>query len=291
MSSVELRGLKGLQGLDLDGLLHDSKKQIPTHQISNLPLDVLTSGKYQPRTEINDESLFDLAASIKAQGIIQPLIVRNISAGQYEIIAGERRWRAAKIAGLLDVPAIIRNVTDETALAFALIENIQRESLNPIDEAASLVRLKDEFSMTHEEIAERVGRSRSAVTNLMRLLSLHQDVQGWLRINKIEMGHARALLSLDLQMQLKVAQRVIEKGMSVRDIEKVVQSIIKSPHRTQEFMPGKFDVKISDWTRALSKKLSSNVKIHLNAKGEGKITINVQSPEEIEWLIEAIKID
>ncbi|MBX3709487.1 MAG: ParB/RepB/Spo0J family partition protein [Gammaproteobacteria bacterium] len=291
MSSVELRGLKGLQGLDLDGLLHDSKKPTSTHNISNLSVEMLTTGKYQPRTVISDDSLFDLASSIKAQGIIQPLIVRNIGADRYEIIAGERRWRAAKIAGLSDVPAIIRNVTDETALAFALIENIQRESLNPIDEAVSLVRLKDEFSMTHEEIAERVGRSRSAVTNLMRLLSLHHDVQGWLRTNEIEMGHARALLSLDAQLQLKVAQRVIEKGMSVRETEKMVQSIIKLPHHIQESIPSKFDAKINDWTKQLSKKLSSNVKIHLNAKGEGKITISVQSPEEIEWLIKSINCD
>lgn len=289
MSSVELRGLKGLQGLDLDGLLHDSKKPAPAHNVSNLSVELLTSGKYQPRTMISDDSLMDLASSIKAQGIIQPLIVRNVGGDRYEIIAGERRWRAAKIAGLSNVPAIIRNVTDETALAFALIENIQRESLNPIDEAVSLVRLKDEFSMTHEEIAEKVGRSRSAVTNLMRLLSLHQDVQEWLRANEIEMGHARALLSLDAQMQLKVAQSVIEKGMSVRDTEKLVQSIIKSPHHTNESTPSKFDVKIDDWTKVLSEKLSSNVKIHLNAKGEGRITISVQSPEEIEWLIDAIK--
>lgn len=291
MSSVELRGLKGLQGLDLDGLLHDSKKPTPTHNVSSLSVDALTSGKYQPRTAVSDDSLLDLASSIKAQGIIQPLIVRNIDTDRYEIIAGERRWRAAKIAGLSDVPAIIRNVTDETALAFALIENIQRESLNPIDEAVSLVRLKDEFSMTHEEIAERVGRSRSAVTNLMRLLALHHDVQGWLRTNEIEMGHARALLSLDAEMQLKVAQRVIEKGMSVRDTEKMVQSIIKSPQHIQESTPGKFDAKINDWINELSKKIPSNVKIHLNAKGEGKITISVHSPEEIDWLIEAIKTD
>lgn len=163
--------------------------------------------------------------------------------------------------------------------------------LNPIDEAISLIRLKDEFSMTHVEIAERVGRSRSAVTNLMRLLSLHHDVQGWLRTNEIEMGHARALLSLDAQMQLKVAQRVIEKGMSVRETEKMVQSIIKLPHHTQEFIPSKFDAKINVWTKELSKKLSSNIKIHLNAKGEGKITISVQSPEEIEWLIKSINCD
>lgn len=289
MPSVELRGLKGLQGLDLDGLLHDSKKPAATHNVSNLSVDLLTSGKYQPRTMISDDSLIDLASSIKAQGIIQPLIVRNIGGDRYEIIAGERRWRAAKIAGLSNVPSIIRNVTDETALAFALIENIQRESLNPIDEAVCLVRLKDEFSMTHEEIAEKVGRSRSAVTNLMRLLSLHQDVQEWLRASEIEMGHARALLSLDVQMQLKVAQRVIEKGMSVRDTEKMVQIIIKSPHHTQESTPSKFDAKIDDWTKVLSEKLSSNVKIHLNSKGEGRVTISIQSPEEIEWLIDAIK--
>lgn len=285
MSSVELKGFRGLQSLD--NLLEDSKKYTSKQNISNLPVEILSSGKYQPRTYISDESLLDLAASIKAQGIIQPLIVRSLGSERYEIIAGERRWRAAKIVGLADIPVIIRNVSDETALAFALIENIQREALNPVDEAISLVRLKEEFSMTHEEIAERVGRSRSAVTNLMRLLLLHQDVKDLLRTNKIEMGHARALLSLDMDMQLKIALRIVEKGMSVRDSEKLVQNF-KLPKHSLDAYDNDLSNKINSWTNLLSKQLSSRVKIKLNSKGEGRVIIPVHSPEEIEWIIERL---
>ena len=286
MSSVELKGFRGLTGLD--SLLDDSKNQAPKQNISNLPVKVLSSGKYQPRTDINNDSLLDLAASIKAQGIIQPLIVRSLGGEHYEIIAGERRWRAATLAGLDTVPVIIRNVPDETALAFALIENIQREDLNPVDQALSFVRLKDEFSMTHEEIAERVGRSRSAVTNLMRLLALHPDVKDMLRSNKIEMGHARALLALDGDMQLQAAQRVIDKGMSVRDCEKLVQGI-KLPPSASVIHDQGFEDKIKSWAQELSKQLSSKVKLKLNAKGEGQMTIRVHSPEEIEWLIDKLR--
>jgi ParB family chromosome partitioning protein len=289
MSGLELKGWKGLQGLDT--LLNDAKEQTPKQSISNLSVDVLISGKYQPRTEFNDEALSDLAASIKAQGIIQPLIVRNLTPDQYEIIAGERRWRAAKIAGLTTVPAIIRNVSDETALAFALIENIQREALNPIEEAFSLVRLKDEFLMTHEEIAERVGRSRSAVTNLMRLLSLDEEVKDWLRIGKIEMGHARALLSLNLDTQLIAAKKIIEKGMSVREAERLVQKI-KLPQATSiEKHSSIWDEKVNMWTQILSEQLASTVKIRVNTKGEGSVVIPVHSPEDIEWLIKNFKIN
>lgn len=286
MSSVELKGFRGLTGLDT--LLDDSKNQAPKQNISNLSVKVLSSGKYQPRTDINNDSLHDLAASIKAQGIIQPLIVRSLGDERYEIIAGERRWRAATLAGLDTVPVIIRNVPDETALAFALIENIQREDLNPMDQALSFVRLKDEFSMTHEEIAERVGRSRSAVTNLMRLLALHPDVKDMLRSNKIEMGHARALLSLDADMQLQAAQRIVEKGMSVRDCEKLVQNI-KLPLSPTVLRDQEFDDRVKSWAKVLSKQLSSKVKLKLNSKGEGQVTIQVHSPDEIEWLIEKLR--
>tara|TARA_R110000868_G_scaffold208838_2_gene458379 strand:+ start:1410 stop:2270 length:861 start_codon:yes stop_codon:yes gene_type:complete len=286
MSSVELKGFKGLTGLD--SLLGDSKNQAPKQSIANLSVKQLSSGKYQPRTDINNDSLIDLASSIEAQGIIQPLIVRNIGGDRYEIIAGERRWRAATLAGLETVPTIIRNVSDETALAFALIENIQREELNPVDEAISFVRLKEEFSMTHEEIAERVGRSRSAVTNLMRLLALHPDVKDMLRANKIEMGHARALLSLEADAQLRAAMKIVEKGMSVRDCEKLVQQV-KRPPSPAEVRDEEFDDRIQSWAKVLSKQLSSKVKLKLNAKGEGQVTIRVNSPDEIEWLIEKLR--
>jgi ParB family chromosome partitioning protein len=286
MSSVELKGFRGLQGLDV--LLTESKaEEFSKENIFNIPVDRLVSGKYQPRTDIDDSSLNDLMLSIRSQGIILPLIVRRLDPEKYEIIAGERRWRAAKIAGLKTVPAIIRDIPDETALAFALIENIQRESLSPMDEAQALARLKDEFSMTHEEIAERVGRSRSAVTNLLRLLLLPDEVTALLRAGKIEMGHARALLSLDSGQQYETAKKIVEKGLSVREAEKIVQKI-KHPANPKTRI-NKFEDKIFVWEKILSDKFSSDVKISLNNHGEGRVVIHIHSPEEIEWLIENTK--
>jgi ParB family transcriptional regulator, chromosome partitioning protein len=274
--------------------IFDDKNTIDSEDlnlIKSILLTKITPRKDQPRKSFNDESLNELAASIKAKGVIQPIIVRNAENGNFEIIIGERRWRAAQKAGLTSIPAIIKDYSKQDVMSVSLIENIQRENLNSVEEAMAINQLIEEFSMTHNSVAESIGKSRTTVTNLLRLLELQDAVKSMLKDGLLDMGHARALLSLDAQMQLMVAQRVIEKGMSVRDTEKMVQSIIKSPHHTQEFTPGKFDAKINDWTKALSKKIASNVKIHLNAKGEGKVTISVQSPEEIEWLIEAIKAD
>jgi ParB family transcriptional regulator, chromosome partitioning protein len=287
MSSLELKGLKGLHSLDK--LLHDSKEGLPKQNLTTLSVDALTPGKYQPRTDFDEASLAELAASIKVDGIIQPLIVRSLHAGRYEIIAGERRWRAAKLAELQEVPAIIRTVSDETALAFALIENIQRENLNPIDEAVSLVRLKDEFAMTHEDIATRVGRSRSAVTNLMRLLSLHDEVKELLRTRKIEMGHARSLLTLPEDQQIILAQKIVENELSVREAEKLVQKT-KSSHQNHSKGPSYVSNEIlSTWMKTLSEQLSTKVKINFNGKGEGRVVIHVDSPQEVEWLIETLQ--
>lgn len=287
MSTVELKGLTGLKGLD-SLLVTVKAEDLSKENFFNIPLDRLVSGKYQPRTEMDEESLEDLVASIQAQGIILPLIVRRQSSGQFEIIAGERRWRAAKLANLKTVPAIIRDVSDNTALAFALIENIQREDLNPMDEALAFMRLKDEFSMTHEEVAERVGKSRSAVTNLLRLLLLHDEVKDLLRSGKIEMGHARALLVLDQPAQLEVAQKIVCQHLSVRETEKLVQRLKLPIHRplVEEY---EFKDNITQWEKALTAKLSSPVKVTLNSKGEGRVIINVHSPEEVEWLINNIK--
>jgi ParB family chromosome partitioning protein len=289
VSSIELKGLKGLSGLD--GLLSVSKSMSkPTDSVHLLSLRSLISGKYQPRIDFNSTSLQELAQSIRAQGIIQPLIVRSIAPEQYEIIAGERRWRAAEIAGLKEVPAIIRNVPDETALAFALIENIQRENLNPIEEAFALERLKNEFLLTHEDIAERVGRSRSAVTNLLRLLTLNGHVRQLIILGQIEMGHARALLSLDSESQAMAVEIVVNKKLSVRATEQLVKKL-KSPLKAIEDKKFQFPEKISYWSETLSKQLSSKVQIQLNNKGGGKIIINVDSPHEIDWLIEKTKIN
>lgn len=289
MSTVELKGLKELG--NLDSLLATSRSEsFSKENFFNLPIDLLIPGKYQPRTHFDESSLEELVDSIKAQGIITPLLVRRQEAGHFEIIAGERRWRAAKLAQLKTVPAIIRDVSDNTALAFALIENIQREALNPIDEALAFMRLKDEFSMTHEQIAERVGKSRSAVTNLMRLLMLHDEVKDLLKSGKIEMGHARALLALDNVAQGEAAHRILSNNLSVRETEKLVQRM-KAPASQRPAAPYEFEERISKWEKMLAEKLSSSVKVALNSKGEGRVIINVHSPEEVEWLVDNIKME
>jgi ParB family chromosome partitioning protein len=287
MSNFELKGLRNLQGLD--SLIAQSKSaEFSKETYFNLPVGLLISGKYQPRTDIDQNDLNELVSSIKSQGILLPLIVRKINEEKFEIIAGERRWRAAKLVGLSTVPAIIREVSDETALAFALIENLQREGLNPIDEALAFSRLRDEFSLTHEEISERVGRSRSAVTNLIRLLVLNDFVKDMLRAGKIEMGHARALLSLDEKNQQEIAQLVINKNLSVRETEKLVQDYKSQPHM-QIPNENKYGDQVKNWEQRLTEKLSANVKVMLNSKGEGRVVIRVHSPDEIEWIIDSFK--
>lgn len=282
---MELKGLKGLHALDT--LLAESKsEELPTQEsIFNLSLHSLQPGKYQPRTDLDENSLSDLASSIQAQGIILPLIVRSLNGGHYEIIAGERRWRAARMIGLKTVPVIIRNIPDETALAFAIIENIQRESLNPIDEALAFQRLKDDFLMTHEEIAERVGRSRSAVTNLMRLLGLSEEIKALLKTRKLEMGHARALISLEHDNQIVIANKIVQYGLSVRETEKLVQKRFQS----SVLYTNANDERVSIWENQLSNLLFSKVKIKFDKNGKGKITFNINSTDKIEWLIEIIK--
>jgi ParB family chromosome partitioning protein len=284
---MELKGLKRLQGLDT--LLAESKANELTSEerIFNLAVDVLQTGKYQPRTQLDENSLAELAASIKAQGIILPLIVRRMSPDRYEIIAGERRWRAAKLAGLEAIPAIIRDIPDETALAFALIENIQRESLNPIDEALAFARLKEDFFMTHEEISERVGRSRSSVTNLLRLLGLEEEVKRLLKARKFEMGHARALLSLEAKDQLAIAQQIVQNGLSVRETEKRVQKM-RQP-LSLKIKTSAYESKINGWEKTLERLLSVKVKINLGSQGDGRVVIHIHSPAEIEQLIEALE--
>ncbi len=287
MSNLELKGLRNLSGLD-ELLTEAQTEEFLKENIFHLPVNLLISGKYQPRSIINDESLHELATSIKSQGILLPLIVRRLSNEKFEIIAGERRWRAAMLAELKTVPAIIKDIPDQTACAFALIENIQRESLNAIDEALAFERLISEFFLTHEEIAERVGRSRSSVTNLIRLLGLSENVKELLRIRKIEMGHARALLSLDMEKQKEIAERVVAKNLSVRETESLVKKIHRMPiHLAEVHNP--FQNQIGKWQNELAQKLSSSVKVQLNSKGEGKIVISVRSPDEIDWLIKNIK--
>jgi len=227
--AVKKRGL----GRGLDALLGGSMANVVDGpkgaDLREVPVDLLQPGKYQPRTDMHPESLEELANSIKAQGVVQPIVIRPIGGDRYEIIAGERRWRAAQIAGLHEIPAVVRDVPDEAAIAMALIENIQREDLNPIEEAIALQRLIDEFEMTHQQAAGAVGRSRAAVSNLLRLLTLNDDVRKMLEHGDLEMGHARALLALEGQVQSETARNVATKGYSVRETEQLVRRLNAEP--------------------------------------------------------------
>jgi ParB family chromosome partitioning protein len=250
-------------------------------------------GKFQPRKLINDETLSELAASIKSQGVIQPIVVRR-AGEQFEIIAGERRWRAAKLAELTHVPAVVRHVADNIALAFALIENIQREDLNPIEEAMAYERFYQEFQMNHSDIADMVGKSRSSVSNAIRLLSLSEPVKKLVEEGALEMGHARALLSLTPEEQAGLAEKIVAENLTVREAEKRVQ-LMKQPkggegHLQKE--PQKFNYadKYHYWSSELSKKFSSEVSIKLNNDGKGKVIIHVESPDDVDWLIDHINI-
>jgi len=219
---------KGL-GRGLDALLGSATEAEPRDALLTLPVARIRPGRYQPRTKMDQQALAELAASIRSQGLMQPLLVRPVDRDRYELIAGERRWRAAQMAGLDEVPALVREVADDAALAMSLIENIQRENLNPMEEAAGIQRLVDEFKMTHEQAADAVGRSRSATTNLLRLLKLARPVQEMLMEGALEMGHARALLALDGARQIEAGKRVAAKGLSVRETEALVNALLQGP--------------------------------------------------------------
>jgi ParB family chromosome partitioning protein len=272
---------KGL-GRGLDALLAANNTPDATRQ-EMLSVGALQPGKYQPRTRMDPGSLEELAASIKAQGLIQPISVRSVGAGRYEIIAGERRWRASQIAGLAEVPVLIRDIPDEAVLAMSLIENIQREDLNPLEEAAGLQRLIDEFSMTHQQAADAVGRSRSAATNLLRLLQLAKPAQDMLMAGDIEMGHARALLPLAKAEQGRVASVVVEKGWSVRETERAVaKELNPSPKKTANATP---DRDLERLEEDLADNLGATVKIVANRKGSGSLTIRFSSLDQLDGLL------
>lgn len=280
--------MKGL-GRGLDALLAGSDKPHGDEQRS-LPIERLRPGKYQPRTHMDAESLAELAASIKSQGIMQPILARAINntpgAERYEIVAGERRWRAAQQAGLAEVPVLIRNIPDEQALAMALIENIQRENLNPLEEAQGLQRLIDEFGLSHQQAADAVGRSRPATTNLLRLLQLTAAVQEMLMAGKLDMGHARALLPVSSGQQVGLAQRVVQKGLSVRETERLVYQLINPPKST----PVKaIDRDLLRLQEELSDGLGASVLIRANKKGAGKVTIDFGSLEQLDGLLSRIR--
>jgi len=255
--------------------------------LKQLPVDLVQRGKYQPRTDMHEEALQELADSIKAQGVMQPIVVRPVGAGRYEIIAGERRWRATQLAGLDSIPAIIKPVSDEAAIAMSLIENIQRENLNPIEEAMALKRLQDEFELTQQEVANAVGKSRATVTNLMRLMSLAPDVRVMLERGDLEMGHARALLSLDDVEQSDAAKTVVGKGLSVRQTEALVRRLqIQEPGASE---PKRADPDILKLEENLSEKLGSRVQIKHTPRGKGRLVVSYNSLDELDGILSHIK--
>ena len=258
-------------------------------ELCHLPVDVIERGRYQPRIDMHPDTLEQLAASIRAQGIVQPVVVRPLAvSGRFELIAGERRWRAAQMAGLHEIPAIIKAVPDEAALAMALIENIQREGLNPLEEATALHRLCNEFALTHQEVADAVGRSRTAVTNLLRLLELGDEVKRLLEQGELEMGHARALLALSGSLQAETAHKVVAKGLSVRQTEQLIRQLFEA----QEAKPAtvkEVDPNIRHLQLQIAERLGAAVTIHHSTRGKGTLTIAYNSLDELDGILAHIK--
>ncbi|HEX7030878.1 MAG TPA: ParB/RepB/Spo0J family partition protein [Gammaproteobacteria bacterium] len=266
------------------------RTRAPDAELREVPVDLLQSGKYQPRHDFQQESLEELADSIRAQGVVQPIVIRPIGNGdRYEIVAGERRWRAAQLAGLHDIPAVVRRVPDSAAIAMALIENIQRENLNPLEEASALNRLIDEFEMTHQQAAEAVGRSRVAVTNLLRLLDLEPPVKAMVEKRVLEMGHARALLALKGTDQFAAAKQVADRGLSVRETEKLVRRFAEAANAPKAAKPKTQDPDIRRFQDDLSEKLGAKVHIDHSAAGKGKLVIQYNSLDELDGILGHIK--
>jgi ParB family chromosome partitioning protein len=294
---VKKRGL----GKSLDALLAytgsdatntTTDAPIASDTLCRLPLEQIHRGKYQPRRDINPEALEDLTNSIRSQGIIQPIIVRPLGVNnQYEIIAGERRWRASQLAGLTDIPAIVRDIPDATAMAIGLIENIQRENLNPIEEAAALQRLLGEFGMTHQEVAEAIGKSRATVTNLLRLLTLPEAIKSLLEQGVIEMGHARAIVALPEALQLQAIEIITTRRLSVRDTEQLVRRLQNETNTTPSNARKPLDPDIQKLQESLSKQLRMRVAIQCNAKGKGKLVIHYRNLRELDELMAQLRED
>lgn len=255
--------------------------------LRDLPLDLITPGPYQPRSVFDTARLEELAESIRQQGVIQPVVVRTTGDNEYQLIAGERRWRAAQLAGVEKIPAIIRNVPDEIAIAMALVENIQRENLNPIEEATALRRLVEEFQMTHQEAGDAVGRSRSAVSNLLRLLDLSGEVKELVDARHLEMGHARALLTLEPSLQARAAREVVQKDLSVRQTEQLVRRMKNPPQKRTQVL----DPDIRRLQDALAEKLCAKVKLTHNTDGKGKVVINYNSSDELDGILQQMGLD
>ena len=277
---------KGL-GRGLDALLGGGTRHDSEEELARIPVASLKPGKYQPRTRMDEASLAELAESIKSRGVIQPIVVRPAGGDQYEILAGERRWRAARLAGLQHVPAVVREVPDEAALGIGLIENIQREDLNPLEEANGLKRLIEEFHLTHEQVATAIGRSRVGVTNLLRLLELAPAVQSMVQDGTIDMGHARALLALSKARQVEVAQRVAAEGLSVRETERLVQEATSAPRKGKVAGP-RLDADGRRLQEDLAESLGATVHLRPRAGGRGSVVIDYASLDQLQGLVKRL---
>ena len=277
---------KSSLGRGLDSLLGERREAPKNNTPNEIPLDQLTPGEFQPRTKMHKETLEELADSIKNQGVLQPLLVREKASGRYEIIAGERRWRAAQIAGLKSVPVSIKKVNNNDAAKIALVENLQREDLNAMDQSRGLQRLQMEFNLSQEELAKSIGKSRSAVTNLLRLSKLDKKVQSYLESGKIEMGHARALLGVIGDTQVALAEEIIKHNLSVRETEKLAsrkKTTKKSAQKTTK------DPNITSLERELSEDLGAGVRIQSNKSGKGKLTIGFKGLGQLEGILEKLR--
>lgn len=281
------RGLDALLGGANVATTQESTAQLDERELQQLPLDVIQRGKYQPRRDIDPVTLEELTHSIRSQGVMQPIVVRSIGSGRYEIIAGERRWRASQQAGLDKIPALVRDVSDEAAIAMALIENIQREDLNPIEEAVALQRLQQEFQLTQQQVADAVGKSRVTISNLMRLIALPEEIKTLLSHGDLEMGHARALLGLPAEQQIEGARHVVARGLTVRQTEALVRQWLS--HKEAPKLETKVDPDISRLEQRLAERLGSPVQIKHGQKGKGQLVIRYSSLDELQGVLAHIR--
>lgn len=280
------RGLDALLGGANVTTVHEHAAQTDERELQQLPLDIIQRGKYQPRRDIDPVTLDELAHSIRTQGVMQPIVVRSIGSGRYEIIAGERRWRASQQAGLETIPALVRDVSDEAAIAMALIENIQREDLNPIEEAVALQRLQQEFQLTQQQVADAVGKSRVTISNLLRLIALPEEIKTLLSHGDLEMGHARALLGLPADQQVEGARHVVARGLTVRQTEALVRQWLNS--KDSKAAP-KGDPDILRLEQRLAERLGSPVQIKHGEKGKGQLVIRYNSLDELQGVLAHIR--
>ena len=281
------RGLDALLGGTSVNALQEEAAQVDTRELQYVPLDLIQRGKYQPRRDMDATALEELAQSIRAQGVMQPIVVRPIGNGRFEIIAGERRWRASQQAGLDKIPAMVREVPDEAAIAMALIENIQREDLNPIEEAVALQRLQQEFQLTQQQVAEAVGKSRVTITNLLRLIALPEEIKTLLSHGDLEMGHARALLGLPAEQQVEGARHVVARALTVRQTEALVRQWMSTKEKPTT--APKADPDISRLEQRLAERLGSPVQIKHGQKGKGQLVIRYNSLDELQGVLAHIK--